>query len=125
MRRTVAVIDDDTSVLDGFQRLLNASGLDAEIYTSAEEYLARRADSTALCLILDIHLDGISGVELRRRLSAVGSAVPVIFVTGRDDAETRREATLAGCVSYLCKPVPSRALLEAIEAALARPRSSG
>jgi FixJ family two-component response regulator len=74
---------------------------------------------TAACLLLDIHLGGISGIELQRRLAALGSKCPVIFMTANDDAATRKAAAGAGCVAYLPKPFAPEVLLDAIRRAAA------
>jgi FixJ family two-component response regulator len=116
-RKLVVVVDDDKSMLKGLERLLNASGFDTEVFCSAEAFLARKAAREAACLVLDIHLGGMSGIELRRRLAASGSAVPVIFMTAFDDEGTHDEAAEAGCVACLRKPFPARLLIGAIESA--------
>lgn len=111
-RKTVAVVDDDASMRVGLERLLQARGFDTEIFASAEAFLG--AASAADCLLLDIHLDGMGGFELRRRLSTAGSRLPVIFMTAFDDDATRDEATRLGCVAYLRKPFAGHLLMEAI-----------
>jgi FixJ family two-component response regulator len=112
--KLVLVIDDDTSMLRGLERLLNASGFDTEVFSSAETFLARTCEREAACLLIDIHLGGMSGIELRRRLAASGSAVPVVFMTAFDDDSTRQAAVEAGCVAFLRKPFPARLLMGAI-----------
>ncbi len=114
------MVDDEPAVLTGLKRILNASGLGAEIFLSAEDLLARGSLSDLSCLVVDINLGGMSGIELRRRLSAAGAAIPVIFITARDDEPTRREAVNAGCAAYLGKPFPGRVLIDAIANAVAR-----
>ena len=116
-RKLVVVVDDDTSILKGLERLLNASGFDTEVFSSAEAFLAGTGAREATCLVLDIHLGGMSGIELRRRLAASGSAVPVIFMTAFDDDSTHEQAVAAGCVACLHKPFPARLLIGAIERA--------
>src|SRR6266545_3127041 len=115
--KLVVVVDDDGSMLKSLERLLNAYGFDTEVFPSAEAFLARTCAREAACLVLDIHLGGMSGVELRRRLAVSGSAVPVIFMTAFDDEGTHEEAVEAGCVAYLHKPFPARLLIGAIETA--------
>jgi FixJ family two-component response regulator len=112
--RVVAIVDDDPSMLKGLEGLLRAHGFVTEIYASAEAFLERSATSEASCLILDIHLGGISGIDLRRRLSAAGSRLPVIFMTGGDSEIIKKEAIEAGCIAYLRKPFPSCQLIDAI-----------
>jgi FixJ family two-component response regulator len=118
-RKVVAVIDDDPAMLRAIARLLGAHGFDAEVFESAEAFLRRDAAKEAACLVLDIHLGGMSGIELRRRLTDSGSRLPVIFITAMDDEATRQEAVDAGCVACLRKPFPATQLIGAIEAATA------
>jgi FixJ family two-component response regulator len=114
LRKVVAVVDDDESMLRGLQRLLNASGFDTEGFSSAEAFLNGATASKAICLVLDIHLQGISGIELRRRLSESGSRLGVIFMTAVDDEAVYLEAMKSGCTAFLRKPFPARVLIEAI-----------
>jgi FixJ family two-component response regulator len=114
-RKLVVVVDDDTTMLRSLERLLNASGFDTESFSSAEAFLARTEARKAACLVLDIHLDGMSGIELRRRLADSGCAVPVIFMTAFDDEGTHEKAVEAGCIACLQKPFPARLLIGAIE----------
>jgi FixJ family two-component response regulator len=116
-RKVIAVVDDDSSTLDAIGLLLDAHGFASLIFDSAEAFLERDVAEPVDCLLLDIHLGGLSGIGLRRRLEASGSTLPVIFMTALDDAATRGQALSAGCVAYLRKPFPSRLLLEAIEKA--------
>ena len=111
-RKIVAVVDNDPSMRVSLERLLQAQGFGTEIFPSAEAFLG--AGSTADCLLLDIHLDGMGGFELRRRLSSAGSRLPVIFMTAFDDDATRHEAANLGCVAYLRKPFAGHLLMEAI-----------
>ncbi len=115
---TVAVVDDDSSMLRSVQRLLNANGLAVEVFPSAEMFLGRAPDIRVACVALDIQLPGMSGLELRRRLLAAGSRLPVIFITGTDDDAARSEAVQLGCVAYLRKPFPPEALVAAVKNAL-------
>lgn len=121
-RQIVAVVDDEPSVLTGLKRILNASGFAAEVFTSAEEFLTRSFAGEVRCLIVDINLGGMSGIELRRRLAAAGSCIPVIFITARDDETTRREAMNAGCAAYLGKPFSGGVLIDAIARAVGPPQ---
>jgi FixJ family two-component response regulator len=114
-RKLVVVVDDDKTMLRSLERLLNASGFDTEVFCSAEAFLARAEAREAACLVLDIHLGGISGIELRRRIAASASTVPVVFMTAYDDESTHAEAIKAGCVACLHKPFPARMLIEAIK----------
>ncbi|HET7166381.1 MAG TPA: response regulator [Pseudolabrys sp.] len=118
-RRTiVAVVDDDPSMLKAAEDLLDAHGCTASLFTSAEEFLASELVTRADCLLLDIHLGGLSGIELRRQLKSSRPALPVIFMTALDDEAMRREALQVGCVACLRKPFPARQLFDAIEKAV-------
>jgi FixJ family two-component response regulator len=117
-RKLVALVDDDASVLKSLERLLKASGFDTETFPSAEAYLARTSGLEAACLVLDIHLGGMSGIELRRRLCAAGLTVPVIFMTAFDDDATQQAALAAGGIACLRKPFPARSLIGAINEAI-------
>jgi len=116
-RKIVAVVDDDPSMLRATENLLDAHGFATKVFVSAEEFLNRGATTQVDCLLLDIHLGGMSGIELRRRLKAFGSTLPVIFMTALDDEAMRGEALKAGCVACLRKPFPARQLIDAIEKA--------
>ena len=116
--RTVAVVEDDPSMRKSIERLLVTNGFVAEGYSSAEAFLSRTMASQVDCLVLDIHLDGISGVALRQRLRASGSDVPVIFITAIDDEGIELNARRAGCVAYLRKPFAAALLLELISKTL-------
>ena len=116
-RKLVVVVDDDKTMLRSLERLLNASGFDTEVFGSAEAFLERTAAREAACIVLDIHLGGMSGIELRRRLAAAGSPIPVVFMTAFDDENTRDEAMQAGCIVCLRKPFPARSLIGAIQSA--------
>jgi FixJ family two-component response regulator len=114
----VIVVDDDAGLLKSVARLLACHGIENRTFASAEALLEGDSVQTATCLLLDIHLGGISGIELQRRLAASGSKWPVIFMTASDEA-TRNEAMDAGCIAYLRKPFESQVLLEAIGKATA------
>jgi FixJ family two-component response regulator len=116
---TVAVVEDDPSMRRGVERLLNAHGYSTVGYSSAEAFMSRDAASKIDCLVLDVHLDGMSGIELQRRLKDSGSKLPVIFITAVDDDALELAATQAGCIAYLHKPFPAALLINAIDKALA------
>jgi FixJ family two-component response regulator len=113
-RPVVAVVDDDPTILKSLSRLLKASGYEPRVFDSAETFLDGLETRTASCVILDVHLPGISGVELRRRMAAAGSKLPVIFMTAVDDEAIHSEAIEAGGVGLLCKPFSARSLIAAI-----------
>lgn len=116
--RTVAVVDDDPSMRRSVERLLNANGFATEGYASAEAFFNRGDASRIGCLVLDIHLGGMSGVELWHRLKASGTALSVIFITAVEDEALEREVLKAGCVAYLHKPFPAEFLISAVNKAL-------
>ena len=113
-RRVVGVVDNDPGMLKAVERLLTAHGFRVEPYISAEAFLQVLPGNQVTCLVVDIHLDGISGIDLRRRLTALQHAPPVIFMTAFDNAATHQEATDAGCAAYLLKPFPASQLIAAI-----------
>jgi FixJ family two-component response regulator len=110
----VIVVDDNPGFLESVVRLLSVHGFAVRTFSSAEALLDSDAQRNATCMLLDIHLGGISGIELKRRLAASGSNCPVIFMTAIDDDATRSEAMAAGCVAYLKKPFAPQLLLDAI-----------
>jgi FixJ family two-component response regulator len=112
--RTIAVVDDNPSMLQGLNRLLSAHGFHVRTFASAEAFLEACVASEADCLLLDIHLGGISGIDLQRQLIASGRELPVIMMTAIDNEITRQEAFDAGCVAYLKKPFLSKLLIDAI-----------
>jgi len=111
---TIAVVEDDPSMLRGLNRLLLAHGFRVERFTSAESLLDDIAKCEAKCLLVDIHLGGMSGIDLKRRLSSSGRSTPVIFMTAIDNEATRQEAFDAGCIAYLRKPFLAQLLIDAI-----------
>ena len=117
----VCVVDDDASLLRALRRLLRAGGFSVEVFASAEAFLESGHRERADCLVLDVRLDGMSGVELLERLVAAGSKVPVVFMTGHDDPLSRERARRAGAVGYLRKPFDDESLIGAVNRAIARP----
>ena len=103
------------------ERLLNAHGYQTQVYASAETFLEADSTSTIGCLVLDIHLGDMSGIQLRRRLSSGGSALPVIFITAVDDDSVEAEALEAGCLAYLHKPFAAKLLISAVDRAMSGP----
>lgn len=110
----VVVIDDDESVRRALRRLILSFGLDVEAFATAEDYLAAAPGSSPDCLIVDMRLPGLSGIELQRCLAAAGRATPFVFISAHGDEQTRREASAAGAAAFLQKPFDERALLEAV-----------
>lgn len=118
LRRTVAVVDDDASLRRSLGRLLNAYGFLAMEYASAEAFLARERETAIHCLVLDIDLGGMSGIDLQRRLKAEGTNLPVIFITALETASVKAEAEKVGCVACLQKQFSGATLVAAINKAL-------
>lgn len=110
----VAVVDDDQSICRSFSRLLRAAHFQPITYASAEEFLADTKHPKFDCLVLDIQLEGMSGLELRRRLSAVNDVTPVVFITAHDDPEMRAQAKASDCVGFFHKTDPGTDFLAAI-----------
>src|SRR5713101_420308 len=110
----VAVVDDDDSFARALGRLLRAAGFEAILYSSAEAFLLPTPLPRPDCLVLDIQLGGMSGLDLCRRLTDLGTATPVILVTAHDEPEIREEARQVGCAAYFPKPVPGKLVVEAI-----------
>jgi FixJ family two-component response regulator len=117
--KVVFVVDDDPGMLKGLERLLKTHGFDVELFESAEEFNKRANFCNAICLVLDINLNGKSGIELKRQLAASGVSLPVIFITASDSDVTRKAALDVGCVAYLTKPFSAKSLMDAIEQASA------
>ena len=114
----VAVVDDDESVCRSLGRLLRASGMQPVSYGSAEAFLADTKKPRFDCLLLDVQLGGMSGIELARRLVAEGGHAPFMFITGHDDRETRAAAEAAGCAAYFLKNDHGTDVLAAIRRAI-------
>jgi FixJ family two-component response regulator len=112
--KTVYVVDDDPAMLKAVSRLLKQHALDAETFESAEDFSRRADPRAALCLVLDIQLKGMSGIELSQRLADDGISAPVIFISADDSEATRRATKRAGCVAHLSKPFRATSLIEAI-----------
>src|SRR5262249_2637618 len=115
----IVVIDDDESVRKALRRLFRSSGRDVTTFASAEEFLQATEQLAPGCLILDVHLPGLSGLELQERLQAEGRVVPIVFITAYGNDQVRALALQAGAVAFLEKPFEEQALLEAVERALA------
>jgi FixJ family two-component response regulator len=111
----VAVVDDDASLCRSFARLLRAAGLRPVTYASAEAFLDDVQHPRFDCLLLDVQLGGMSGLELRRRLTAGKDSTPVIFITAQDDPELRKQALADGCAGFFRKTDPGRLVVDAIQ----------
>jgi FixJ family two-component response regulator len=116
--KVVAIVDDDDLMRSALQGLLKAVGLPARTFASAEEFLMSGQQHEAACLIADIRMPGMSGLELQAKLNAEHCRIPTIFVTAHGDARMRMQALRAGAVEFLAKPFDNEALLESVRAAL-------
>ena len=119
-RLSVAIVDDDESLCRSLGRLLRAAGMQPEAYPSAEAFLGDAQQAAFDCLVLDVQLGGISGIELQRQLTASGVRTPVIFITAHDAPEARERALAAGCTGYFRKTDSGAEVIEAIRRAVAR-----
>jgi FixJ family two-component response regulator len=113
-KKIVAIVDDDPEMREATAALLSAFGYGTETFNSAEAFLIAAATSQASCLVTDIQLGDISGVELAHQLKADGYKYPTIFITALDDEWIRSKVAAAGGIALLTKPFPSKALIEAI-----------
>jgi FixJ family two-component response regulator len=121
---TVFVVDDDESVREALGSLVRSAGLGVATYATAQDFLAGpRADGPS-CLVLDVHLPGLSGLDLQRRMAEVNLEIPIIFITGHGDVPTSVRAMKAGAVEFLTKPFGDDDLLTAIREAIKRDRAA-
>ena len=118
----VAVIEDNDLERGALGRLLQAGGFEPALFDSAETFIASRQNRRWLCLVVDVNLTGMSGIELQRQLRAEGFAVPIIMTTGNEVAAIRERAEQAGCVAFLWKPFSADAILALIGSIASRPR---
>jgi FixJ family two-component response regulator len=117
---TVFVIDDDAGIRVSIQGLLKSADLRSESFESAEQFLQRKPPDSPSCLILDVSLPGINGLDFQQQLRNAGLQIPIIFVTGHGDIPMSVKAMKSGAVEFLTKPLKRHALLDAIQQALAR-----
>jgi FixJ family two-component response regulator len=116
----VLIVDDDASVRKALGRLVRAAGYHVELFRCASEYLAREAPPRPACLILDVRMPGMTGLELQRTIKGTPRALPIVFITGHGDESIRERTLAAGAVDVLYKPVDDQVLMAAIEQALSR-----
>ena len=114
----ISVVDDDDSVRESLRGLIRSVGFAVKVFASAEEFLNSDHLRNTDCLILDVRMPGMNGLELQRQLAATDRKIPVIFITAHGDDEVRSRALNGGAVDYLLKPFSEEALLNAIDAAL-------
>jgi len=120
----IAIVDDDPSVRQGLQRLIRSAGWKAETFASAQEFLARPSTDAPSCLVLDLQLPGLSGLDLQTRMAEVGLQTPIVFLTGHGNIPTSVQAMRAGAIEFLTKPVDEEDLLRAIQEAIERDRQT-
>ncbi|MFO1108051.1 MAG: response regulator [Bradyrhizobium sp.] len=119
----IAIVDDDPSVLSALARLLRTHGLTPRTFTSARDFLTALSDGLPECLIVDLQMPEMDGIELQRRLALSGAKIPTIVITAHNEADARDRSTSAGAFAFLAKPFQDVSLLAAIEAATKRPRT--
>jgi FixJ family two-component response regulator len=120
---TVFVVDDDAAIRDALQSLISSMKLHVELFGSAAEFLQRERPDVPSCLVLDVRLPGISGLDFQRKLTEANHSIPVIFITGHGDIPMSVRAMKAGAVEFLTKPFRDQDLLDAIHVALERDRA--
>lgn len=116
----ISIVDDDESVREALKSLIDSVGLRSEVFGSAEEFLNSPCVFTTDCLIADVRMPGMSGLDLQERLKAVNSSIPIVFISAHDDREARARGLRAGAVDFLQKPFSEDSLLGAITACLDR-----
>ena len=119
----VFVVDDDASIRDSLRRLITSVGFKVEVFPSARAFLGARRPEVAGCLVLDVRLPGLSGLDLQRELAATNAELPIIFLTGHGDIPMSVPAMKAGAVEFLTKPFREQELLDAIRSAIERDRT--
>jgi FixJ family two-component response regulator len=120
---TVFVVDDDASIREALAGLVRSAGLKVETFATAQEFLARAPASVPGCLVLDVRLPGLSGLDLQSRMRELNLEIPVVFITGHGDVPTSVRAMKAGALEFLTKPVSERELMDAIARAIERDRA--
>src|SRR5499427_7145884 len=118
----VFIVDDDRHTRESLSNLIRSAGLSAQTFSSAQEFLAADRPKAPGCLLLDVQLPGLSGLDLQQELAKAGVKIPIIFITGHGDIPTSVRAIKAGALEFLTKPVNDKDLLDAIQQAIARDR---
>jgi FixJ family two-component response regulator len=114
----IAIVDDDPSVRKGLERLIRSLGWKAEPFGSAQEFLASARTEPPTCIVLDLQLPGLNGLELQKQMSEAGLETPIVFLTGHGDIPASVKAMKAGAIEFLTKPVDEQDLLNAIQEAI-------
>jgi FixJ family two-component response regulator len=120
---TVHVVDDEADMLKALERLLGTAGFAVQAYSSPEQFLVQHDHTAPGCIVLDLALPGLNGLELQQALQTQGSALPIVFLTGRGDIAASVRAMKLGAADFLTKPVDADELIAAVEAALERNRA--
>lgn len=120
----VCVVDDDQSVRRGLRRLFKSAGYVAEMFASAEDYLARETFEGPICLVLDVRMPGVNGLDLQQALESRGASEQIVFITGHNDVPTCTQAMKNGAVDFLMKPFDDTELIEAVQRGLTRSMES-
>ena len=123
-RAVVFVVDDEVSVREALESLVRSAGFEVETFASAQDFLDRRKADKPGCLVLDVRLPGLSGLDLQKRIVEANQEIPIIFITGHGDVPTSVQAMKAGAVEFLMKPFSDQALLDAIQQAIKRDQSA-
>lgn len=121
---TVFVVDDDVSVREALGGLIRSAGFEVKTFASAQDFLARPPADAPCCLVLDVQLPGLSGLDLQSRMAELDLEIPIVFITGHGDVPTTVRAMKAGALEFLTKPFLDRDLLEAIGQAIERDRAT-
>jgi len=116
----VFVVDDDESVCKSLERLMKSVGLDVRTFTSAESFLNQEYHNVPGCLVLDVRMPGIDGLQLQEKLTRSGSQIPIIFISAHKDDREREQGLRAGAVAFLHKPFEDQALIDAVYSALSQ-----
>ena len=118
----IAVVDDDPSVREGLSSLIRSAGLRVETFASAQEFLSRPGAETFSCLVLDLQMPGLSGLDLQKHMTEAEIEIPIVFLTGHGDIPASVRAMKAGAVEFLTKPFDEQDLLQAVQEAIERDR---
>lgn len=120
----VFVVDDDESVRKSLARVIRSAGLRVETFASAQQFLAAQRADVPSCLVLDVRMPGLSGLDLQQRLAEISVEIPIVFITGHGDIPTSVRAMKAGAVEFLTKPFSKQDLLNGIQQAIQRDRAA-
>ena len=121
---TVFIVDDDAPLRESLRNLIRSVGLRVELFASAQEFLQSRQPDAPSCLVLDVRMPGLSGLDLQKQTSEAGLEIPIVFITGHGDVPMTVRAMKAGAVEFLTKPFRDQDLLDAIQQALERSRKA-